>query len=239
MATKAHTMRRFDDELSELKAKVLSLGGLVEKAIAGATQALMAADAPLAEQTIERDAAVNALEVQCDELIRRILVLRQPAARDLRFILSSVKVVTDLERMGDLAVGIAEGALRIQGTGIQPIRALANMSEMVQSQVSRALDALSRGDIDLAMEVIDHDEAVDEMYHTLYRETLTYMLENPPGISGYIVLSNVSKNLERIGDHATNICEMVIYMIRGHDIRHVDHDAAAALLKEEEAHHRP
>jgi phosphate transport system protein len=236
MATKAHTMRRFDDELSELKAKVLSLGGLVEKAIVGATQALMAADAQLAEQTIERDAAINALEVQCDELIRRILVLRQPAARDLRFILSSVKVVTDLERMGDLAVGIAEGALRIQGTGIQPIRALANMSEMVQSQVSRALDALSRGDIDLAMQVIDHDEAVDEMYHTLYRETLTYMLENPPGISGYIVLSNVSKNLERIGDHATNICEMVIYMIRGHDIRHVDHEAAAALLKEEGAH---
>jgi phosphate transport system protein len=237
MATKAHTMRRFDDELSELKAKVLSLGGLVEKAIAGSTQALMAADVQLAEQTIERDAAVNALEVQCDDLIRRILVLRQPAARDLRFILSSVKVVTDLERMGDLAVGIAEGSLRLQGTGVHPIRALSNMSEAVQSQVSRALDALSRGDIDLAIEVIEHDAAVDEMYHSLYREILTYMLENPPGISGYIILSNISKNLERIGDHATNICEMVIYMIRGHDIRHVDHEAAAALLKEEEAQH--
>jgi len=109
------------------------------------------------------------------------------------------------------------------------------MSEAVQSQVQRALDALSRGDIDLAIQVIEHDASVDEMYHSLYREILTYMLENPPGISGYIILSNISKNLERIGDHATNICEMVIYMIRGHDIRHVDHEAAAALLKEEEA----
>jgi phosphate transport system protein len=235
MPTQGHTLKRFDDELDELKAKVLSLGGLVEKAIAGATQSLMAGDLGLAQQTIERDMAINALEVQCDELTSRMLVRRQPAAGDLRFIVSTIKVVTDLERMGDLAVGIAEGTMRLEATPVKPVRALAVMSEKVQSQVAAALDALSRGDIELAFKVIEDDAAVDDMYHSLYREILTYMLENAQRISGYIILSNTAKNLERIGDHATNICEMVIYTIRGHDIRHVDHDAAAALLRDEEA----
>jgi phosphate transport system protein len=230
----AHTLKRFDDELAELKAKVLSLGGLVESAISAATQALMTRDSALAETTIQRDMAVNALEVQCDDLTRRMLVLRQPAAGDMRFIISSIKVVTDLERMGDLAAGIAEGSLRLEDTGVKPVGTLATMSEKVQAQVQRALDALSRGDMDLAIQVIEKDKSIDELYHSIYREILTYMLENPPGISGYIILSNISKNLERIGDHATNICEMVIYMIRGHDIRHVDHEAAAALLKAKE-----
>jgi phosphate transport system protein len=237
MAHQAHTIKRFDDELAELKAKVLSLGGLVENAIGGATQALMTRDAAMAETTIERDMAVNALEVQCDDLTRRILVRRQPAAGDLRFIISAIKVVTDLERMGDLAAGIAEGSLRLDDTAVKPLASLANMSERVQAQVSRALDALSRGDIELAMQVIENDNAIDDLYHGIYREILTYMVENPVRISGYIILSNVAKNLERIGDHATNICEMVIYMIRGHDIRHVDHDAAAALVKEKSRPH--
>ncbi|MDH4229822.1 MAG: phosphate signaling complex protein PhoU [Nitrospirota bacterium] len=230
--TQSHTIRKFDEELTELKTRVLSLGGLVEKAIASSMQALLQQDTALAEQTIERDKAINALEVQCDDLTRSILVRRQPAAGDLRFIISTIKVVTDLERMGDLAAGIAEGFLRLGELPGTPQAGLATMSEMVQAQVARALDALSRGDIDLAMEVIARDTAIDELYHSAYREMLTYMLENPRKISSYIILSNIAKNLERIGDHATNICEMVIYIIRGHDIRHVDHEAAAALLKE-------
>lgn len=234
MATQAHTSRRFDEELAELKSHVLSLGGLVEKAIGSSMQALLTEDNALAEQTIERDKAVNALEVQCDEMTRSILVRRQPAAGDLRFIISTIKVVTDLERMGDLAAGICEGALRLGEIPGSPKAGLSAMSELVQNQVSRALDALSRGDIGLAMEVIERDAAVDELYHTTYREMLTYMIETPRKISAYIIVSNIAKNLERIGDHATNICEMVIYMIRGHDIRHVDHDAAAALLRGEE-----
>jgi len=230
----SHTAKRFDEELSELKNRVLSLGGLVEKAIGNATRALLQRDTELARTTIERDKAVNALEVQCDDLTRRILVLRQPAAGDLRFIISAIKVVTDLERMGDLAVGICEGALRLEEVPVQTRVSLSGMSELVIAQVSRALDAMARGDIELAMEVIEKDGAIDAMYHSAYREILTYMLESPPQISGYIILSNIAKNLERIGDHATNICEMVIYTIRGHDIRHVDHEAAAALLRGEE-----
>ena len=226
----AHTIRKFDDELAELKAKVLSLGGLVENAISDAMRALMTHDTSLARETIDRDHAINALEVQCDDLVSRIIALRQPAAGDLRFILSSVKVVTDLERMGDLAAGICEGAVYLEEMPLQPKTNLAGISQLVQTQVSRSLDALARGDIDLAMEVIERDHTIDDLYQGMYREVLTYMLENPQYISAYIILSNIAKNLERIGDHATNICEMVIYTMRGHDIRHVDHDAAAALL---------
>jgi len=228
-----HLAKRFDEELSELKHRVLSLGGLVEKAIANSMTALLTCDSDLARRTIERDKAVNALEVQCDEMTRRILVLRQPAASDLRFIITAIKVVTDLERMGDLAAGICEGALILEENGVRPHAGLRGISELVQAQVARALDALARGDTELALKVMEHDAAIDALYHSTYREVLTYMLENPPRISGYIVLANIAKNLERIGDHATNICEMVIYMIRGHDIRHVDHEAAAAFLNEE------
>ncbi len=230
----SHMPSRFDEELTELKSHVLSLGGLVEKAIANAMKALMSRDTELARLTIERDKAVNAMEVQCDEMTRRILVLRQPAAGDLRFIITTIKVVTDLERMGDLAAHICQAALKLDELPVEPKAGLAGLSELVQQQVSRALDALSRGDIELAMEVLEKDNAIDELYHGTYRQILTYMLENPPQISAYITLSNVGKSLERIGDHATNICEMVIYMIRGHDIRHVDHEAAAALLRGEE-----
>ncbi|MFQ5509758.1 MAG: phosphate signaling complex protein PhoU [Leptospirillia bacterium] len=230
----AHTIRKFDEELADLKSRVLSLGGLVERAIVNSMTSLLTQDAALAETTIEQDKAINALEVQCDDLTRSILVRRQPAAGDLRFIISTIKVVTDLERMGDLAAGICEGALRLQQMPTQPKTNLGGMSELVQSQVAQALDALSRGDIDLAMKVIEKDAAIDEMYYASYREMLTYMLEDPPQISAYIILSNIAKNLERIGDHATNICEMVIYIIRAHDIRHVDHEAAATLLRGED-----
>lgn len=231
---RGHTVKKFDEEISELKTRVNSLGGLVEKAIAGAMESLFSGDAELARKTIERDKAINALEVQCDDMTRSILVRRQPAAGDLRFIISTIKVVTDLERMGDLAAGIAEGTLRLKEMPTQPKANLAGMNEMVQAQVARALDAISRGDIDLAMDVIAKDTAIDDLYHGTYREILTYMMESPPQISAYIILSNIAKNLERIGDHATNIAEMVIYMIKGHDIRHVDHEAAAALLRGEE-----
>ncbi len=230
----AHIASRFDEELSEIKNRVLALGGLVEKAIANAMIALLENDTELARKTIERDKAINALEVQCDDLTRRILVLRQPAASDLRFIISAVKVVTDLERMGDLSAGICEGVLELAAMPSRPKANLKGISELVQAQVARALNALAQGDIDMAMEVIEKDVAIDELYRGSYREMLTHMMESPPQISAYIILSNVAKNLERIGDHATNICEMVIYTIRGHDIRHVDHDAAGALLRGEE-----
>jgi phosphate transport system protein len=226
-----HTVKRYDTELAGLKAQVLGMGGLVEGAISNAMRALVTHDTALARQTIDHDLAINAVEVECDDLISRIIALRQPAAGDMRFILAAVKAVTDLERMGDLAAGICEGVVFLDERPLHPSPNLAGMGRIVESQVERALKAFSDGDIDLAMAVIENDHTIDTLYQGMYREVLTYMLENPQYLSGYIILSNVAKNLERIGDHATNICEMVIYMIRGHNIRHVDHDAAAALLK--------
>lgn len=226
-----HTVKKFDEELAGLMAQVLGMGGLVEDAVSDAMRALMTHDTTLARQTIDHDLAVNALEVASDDHVSRLIALRQPAAGDMRFILAAVKVVTDLERMGDLAAGICEGVVFLEDMPLHPNPDLAGMGRVVESQVARALEAFSSGDIDLAMAVIENDQTVDSMYQGMYREILTFMLENPQYLSGYIILSNIAKNLERIGDHATNICEMVIYTIRGHNIRHVDHEAAAALLR--------
>ncbi|MFC1626437.1 phosphate signaling complex protein PhoU [Pseudomonadota bacterium] len=229
-----HTIKRFDEELDKLKELVLSMGGLVERSIGHAVKSMLEQDKKLANKTVDRDKAINALEVQCDEMTRDILVRRQPAAGDLRFIMGIIKVVTDLERMGDLAAGVAEGTLRSLEHTPKNFSNLDIMGEKVQRQVNRTLDALSRGDTELAMTVIEKDERIDILYKRMYREMLTYMIEDPRDITASIILSNVAKNLERISDHATNIAEMVIYIERGHDIRHVDHEAAAKLLSGEE-----
>jgi len=225
-----HTIKRFDVELDKLRELVLSMGGLVERAIGDAVQSILEQDEELAKKTMKRDEAINALEVQCDEMTRDILVRRQPAAGDLRFILGIIKIVTDLERMGDLAAGIAEGMINTKDNPPKNFSNLDIMAEKVQKQVKRALDALTRSDADLSMKVIDKDQGIDKLYKRVYREMLTYMLEDPKEISSSIIISNIAKNLERISDHATNISEMVVYMARGHDIRHVDHEAAAKLL---------
>ncbi len=226
-----HTLRRFDDELTQLKERVLSMGGLVERAIGNAVKSMLEQDEKLARKTISRDSAINALEVQCDDITRSIIVRRQPAANDLRFIITIIKVVTDLERMGDLAASLAKEAIQMQNHPPADFSHLEALGNQVQQQVNRALDALSRGDIDLAMSVIKKDKNVDKLYKNMYREMITCMLENPHAISTSITLSNAARNLERIADHATNIAEMVIYNIQGHDIRHVNHKEAAKLLR--------
>jgi len=229
-----HTMKRFDEEMIQLKEHVLSMGGLVEQAIGDAVTAMLDQDKKLALKTIERDHAVNALEVQCDEMTRDILVRRQPAAGDLRFILAIIKVVTDLERMGDLAASIAKGMIQSEESPPKNFSNLDTMGEKVQKQVQRSLDAFSRGDTNLAMKVIQKDVKIDALYKRMYRELLTYMMEDPRSISGSIILTDIAKHLERISAHATNIAEMVIYMEHGHDIRHVDHKAAAKILAGED-----
>ncbi|MCF7822473.1 MAG: phosphate signaling complex protein PhoU [Mariprofundaceae bacterium] len=229
-----HTIKRFSDELDTLKEHVLSMGGLIEQAVGHAVKSMLEQDERLANRTIERDRAINALEVECDEMTRDILVRRQPAAGDLRFIMGIVKVVTDLERMGDLAANISKGTL---SSLRKPPRYFSNldiMGEKAQLQVIAALDALAHGDVDLAMKVIEKDKVIDALYKRMYREMITYMMEDARDISSCFILTNVGKDLERISDHATNIAEMVIYMERGHDIRHVNHEAATKLLSGEE-----
>jgi len=232
--TKKHIIKRFDLELKELKEIVQTMGTQVNRAVANAVKSMLEQDSELAEKTIRRDEAINALEVQCDEQTRDMLVRRQPAAGDLRLIMGIVKVVTDLERMGDLASGIAKGTLRLREHSSPLFSNLDFMGEKVQRQIKRAMEAIANGDTELAMIVIEKDAGIDTLYKGMYREMLTYMMEDPRVISRSIILFNVAKNLERIADHATNIAEMVIYIERGHDIRHVDHEAAAKILAGED-----
>ncbi|RME87455.1 MAG: phosphate transport system regulatory protein PhoU [Zetaproteobacteria bacterium] len=226
-----HTLRRFDDALAALHEKVASMGALVEKAIAQAIDAIYQRDEKLARKVVERDRAVNAIEVETDELARRIIALWQPAAGDLRFIFSAVKVVTDLERIGDLAEGIADQWLHTD-THPKPPASLRALAEQAMREVREAVDAFTRRDVDKAMRAIEQDAELDQMFRSFQREMLTYMMEDPRKISEGLALFSIARALERIGDHATNIAEMAIYMVRGHDIRHVDHEEAERMLQE-------
>jgi len=228
-----HTIKRFEDELTLLKEKVLSMGGLVEKAIRRSINALTEQNTKKARKVIERDKAINALEVEIDNMTRSLLALRQPAAGDLRLVIATIKIVTDLERIGDLAESIAEGMLQTDEHPLNHTDSLQSLADKAIVQVRDALDAFARNDVDKAMQVIEMDARINKAFKSMQRENLTYMLEDPRQISAGLIASNIGKNIERIGDHAVNVAEMVIYMVRGHDIRHVDHETAAALLSGE------
>jgi len=228
-----HTIKRFEDELNELKERVLAMGGLVERAIRRSMKALNNLDASRARKVIERDKAINALEVEIDEMTRNILALRQPAAGDLRFIISAIKIVTDLERIGDLAEGIAETVLQSQDHPLTHLDSLNSLSDEVLKQVNKALDTFARNDAETALACIEGDKKVNKMFKSVQRENLSYMIEDPRQITVGLQAFAIGRNLERIGDHAVNISEMVVYMVQGHDIRHVDHETAAAILSGE------
>ncbi len=227
-----HTFKRYDDELTELKARVLVMGGLVERAIRRAMKALNKFDMERARKVIERDKAINALEVEIDEMTRTLLALRQPAAGDLRFIISVIKIVTDLERIGDLAEDIAENTLLTREAPLASMESLNSLADAVMAQVNSALDAFSRDDVDTALATVERDERVHKLFKAMQREHLSYMIEDPRRISSGIMAMNIGRSLERIAGHATNIAEMAIYMVKGHDIRHVDHDEAARIVLE-------
>jgi phosphate transport system protein len=225
-----HTIKRYDDELNELKERILSMGALVERAIRRSMKALNNFDTERARKVIDRDRAINALEVEIDEMTRSILALRQPAAGDLRFIITTIKIVTDLERCGDLAEGIAKGVVQNQEQPLTNLDSMNSLADAVCKQVSIALDAFARGDVDAALTCVEGDKKIDKLFKAMQRENLSYMIEDPRKISVGLAAFNIGRNLERIGDHAANISEMVIYMVKGHDIRHVDHETAAALI---------
>jgi phosphate transport system protein len=218
-----HTDKAYEEELAQLRAHVLEMGGLVEEQIAHAIRALIERDEQLARETIERDHTVNRLDVEIDELCIRLLALRQPAARDLRLITTALKITTDLERIGDLASHTAERALELsQELPVKPYIDLPRMAELARDMLHRSLDAFVREDAELALAVCNSDDSLDKLHAQLFRELLSFMVEDPATISRAMRLLFVSKNLERIGDHATNIAEMVIFMVRGRSIRHLD-----------------
>jgi phosphate transport system protein len=218
-----HTDRTYEADLAHLRTVVLEMGGLVEDQIVQAVRALTERDPALARQTIDRDHTVNRLDVEIDELCIKLLALHQPAARDLRLITTALKITTDLERIGDMASHIAERALELADEA--PVKAyidLPRMGDLARDMVHKSLDAFVVEDPALALEVCQADDTIDKLHEQLFRELLSFMVEDPTTISRAMRLLFVSKNLERIGDHATNIAEMVIFLVRGQSIRHMD-----------------
>jgi len=218
-----HTDRAFEGHLAKIRATILEMGGLVESQIGQSMRSLVDRDEALARATIARDHTVNRFDVEVDSLCLKALALHQPAARDLRLITTALKITTDLERIGDLAAQIAERALELAAElPVKPYIDLPRMAELSREMVHRSLDAFVREDADLALDVCNSDDAIDKLHEQLFRELLSFMVENPQTISRAMRLLFVSKSLERVADHATNIGEMVIFMVKGRDIRHLD-----------------
>ncbi len=220
-----HIYKAFDLELKELKEKLLYEGGLVERGIRDATKALLERYSELAQKVIEDDEVINAKEVEIDEYCLKLLALRQPAARDLRFITTAIKINYDLERIGDMAVNICERVLELnEEPQLKPYIDLPTMAGTVQLMVKESLDAFVREDVELAKKVTEQDAKVDQLLEQIFRELLTYMMQDLKTISRATRLLFISKYLERMADHAVNIAELVIFMVQGKIIRHLkDH----------------
>jgi phosphate transport system protein len=197
------------------------MGGRVEAALSASVRSLVERDSALAEKVKQQDREINRLEVDIDEMCRRLLALRQPAASDLRFITTALKIVTDLERMGDLAVNVADRALDLnQAPPLRPFHDLASLASLCEAQLKKALDAFVERDIRKAEEVLGDDDHLDALYLKLFNELLTYMMEDARVIRRATGILFAAKHLERFGDHAMNVAEMVIYMVKGTDVRH-------------------
>ncbi len=216
-----HISAIFDQELNDLRGRILAMGGKVEMMISGSVMSLVERDSGLAQRIVTMDHEVNTLEVAVDEKCLELLALRQPAARDLRFITLALKIVTDLERIGDQCANIAKRALELNDEPpLKPYIDIPRMAHWTEIMLKEALDAFVRGDDQLAIKVCKDDSFVDELNMQIQRELLTFMIEDPATISRALKLNYISKYLERIADHATNIAEMVIFMVKGKDIRH-------------------
>src|SRR5215470_10674411 len=219
-----HTLKQFDAELEALRARVLQMGGLVEEQIVRAMESLANGNVQMAARVVEDDHRVNALEVAIDEDCSTIIARRQPAAGDLRMIMMVVKTITDLERIGDEAAKIARMAKlinsvdRVQQPRYVEIRRMANLA---LDMLRKSLDCFARLDVSGSAEVVRTDQHVDDEFRAILRQLITFMMEDPRTISASIEILFIAKALERIGDHAKNISEYVIYMVKGKDVRHV------------------
>lgn len=216
-----HTDKAFEDELNELRERLLQMGARVHSALSRSLEALSERDSEAAQQVIAEDEEVNRREVDIDERCRRILALRQPAASDLRLITTALKIVTDLERCGDLAVNIAERVVELNDAPVMPASpTLYRLGELAQAQVKRALEAFVNGDVAAAEAVMTGDDLIDALFLKLFGEELALMMEDNKYIRRATARLFIGKYLERIGDHAMNVAEMVVYMAKGTDIRH-------------------
>ncbi|WP_226703390.1 phosphate signaling complex protein PhoU [Microbulbifer elongatus] len=217
-----HISRQFNEDLESLKTEMLEMGGLVTRQVADAVEALANADSELAEKVLQVEEEIDRCEMEVDEHATLIIAKRQPAASDLRMVMSVIRIARDLERVGDEASKVAKMAIALTDEGTAPrgyteIRHIANA---VRKMLNDALDAYTRFDVKSAMETLAEDEQVDMDYRSAVREMITYMMEDPRSISRVMNVLWTLRSLERIGDHAKNICEQVVYLVKGADIRH-------------------
>jgi len=236
MGNAEHISKQFEADLDTTRTRVLQMGGLVEAQILAAIQAFSSGDTALMAQVEENDARVNGYEVAIDGAINHIVVKRQPAASDLRLIMAISKIVTDLERCGDEAEKIARMAKRIHehgGQHAQRFPAVRHAAQIAVKMLRQALDAFARLDVTSAAEVLKEDTAIDDEFRSVLRQLITYMMEDPRTISASLETVWVAKAIERIGDHAKNIAEQVIYIVRGTDVRHTSFEDVERQLSKE------
>jgi phosphate transport system protein len=216
----------FQQELSALKERLLAMGGLAEERVRTAMQGLVERDGDLIDEVLNGDMPLNELHIEIDDLCLKLLALHSPMAADLRAVMAAIKINSDLERVGDMAVNIAEAGRRYASH--PPVKKLIDIPRMAttaQSMLRDALDSYVRGDMQLAQRVLDEDDVLDSLKTQVFRELLTYMLQDPGTIEPALDLILISRHLERIGDHATNVAEDVIFMVSGRDVRHHSADS--------------
>jgi phosphate transport system protein len=231
-----HLSTQFDAELSGISTRVLEMGGLVEAQVAQAVQALGEFSAESADEVLAREGRVNAMEVEIDRDLSTIIARRQPTARDLRLLIAISKSIANLERVGDEAARIARTVQRLVSSGVSsrlrvPMSDLAYEAELATSQLRKSLDAFARLDVERALDVLKHDDEIDKEFDGLLRKLITYMMEDPRTISSSIDLVFVAKAIERVGDHAKNLAEVVIYVVKGQDVRHNTPEAVETMVR--------
>lgn len=229
MGSRRHTDQQYEQELRELREKVLRMGARVEEALEGAMRAFETRDTGLAQRVIEQDREINRLELAIDGDCLSILARRQPVASDLRFLTAALKLVTDLERIGDLAVNIGERVINFAADPPRkPWPAVLKMGVTVRGMLQDALDAFVASDVAKARWVIEQDRSVDSAYSSVFHEVLLVMMEDRSAVQRGMAVQSVAKYLERVGDHATNIAEFVVFLAKGTDIRHPEPEAPSA-----------
>ena len=231
-----HLSTQFDNELSGISTRVLEMGGLVESQVAQAVYALTNFNDEVASQVLKEEERVNAMEIEIDRDLSSIIARRQPTARDLRLLIAVSKTIANLERIGDEAARIARTVQRVLNAGMSsrmrlPVADLLYESELATKQLRKALDAFARLDVDAAVDVLRHDDQIDQEFDGLMRKLITYMMEDPRTISSAIDLVFVAKAIERVGDHAKNLAEQIIYIVKGTDVRHNHVDTVESLVR--------
>ena len=232
-----HISRRFNEELEQVRTLVMNMGALVEQQVNDGLSAVLNADEKLAAKVIERDQKVNMMELEIDEYCTQILARRQPAASDLRLLVSVIKSITDLERMGDESVKFGKNAIKLargnfaEEEGARPLVELKHLGRHVSDTLNKALAAYANLDVEAALEIIRNDNIVDEEFDNISRLLVTKMMENPREIKNALRVTWCARALERIGDHTTNLCEYIVYLVEGKDVRHSTIEQIKATMK--------